>query len=171
MNRTLLIEIDAPADKVWSILAHRFCDVADWTDAVQRSWPLERELVPPDVEIAADAPFPGRMVVTPLGQLAEVLTEYSDEQRVFTFVALGVPGIVGRSADRTTVTELGPSSCRVSLDIEMVLKGPFKVLDPILKSRIGKVLNPFLEDLKHFAETDSVRADRTREASCPPKAS
>ena len=153
MQRTLTIDIDATADAVWHILAHRYCEVADWTDAVKRSWPMTADMVPDDVTVAPAAPFPGRMVVTPLGQLAEVLIDWDEEARSFTFVALGVPGIVTRSTDKTTVTPTGPASCRVSLDVEMELWGPLSLLDPVLKRSISSVLIPFLEDLKRTAET------------------
>jgi len=151
MKRTLTIDIDAPAARVWDILAHQYCDVAAWTDAVQKSWEMDASLVPPNVVVAPEAPVAGRMVVTPLGQLAEVLIEYSEYERTFTFLALGVPGIITRSTDTTYVVETD-TGCRVELHIEMVFKGPFKLLDPVLKRRIGNVLNPFLADLKRHAE-------------------
>ncbi len=156
MQRTLEITIDAPAEKVWDILARRYCEIAGWTRAVQRSWPMRQEQIPPEVQVAPAAPFPGRMVVTPLGQLGEVLTEYSEPERSFTFLALGVPGIVTRSTDRTTVHALGPSRCRVTLEIELLLWGGFRILEPLLKRRIARALQPMLEDLKHFAETDTL---------------
>jgi hypothetical protein len=119
---------------------------------VERSWVMEPEQVPSDIRVARTAPVPGRMVVTGLGQLAEVLVEYDEPGRSFQFVALGVPGIVSRSTDRTTVVSLGPNRCRVSLEIEMLLWGGFRILEPLLKRRIGSVLQPFLVDLKQFAE-------------------
>ncbi len=153
MQRTLATTIDAPAELVWDILAHRYADVAEWADMVERSWVLAPEQVPDDVQVAPTAPVPGRMVVTRLGQLAEVLVEYDEAGRTFTFMALGVPGIVSRSTDRTSVVPRGPHQCIVSLEIEMLLWGGFRVLEPLLKLRIGTALTPFLADLKSYAET------------------
>jgi hypothetical protein len=156
LQTQLAIDIDVPADTVWRILAHRYCDVAEWADLVERSWPMTPEEVPSGVQVAATAPVPGRWVVTRLGELAEVLVDWSEDDRMFQFVAYGVPPFVTRSANRTTVVSVDKGRCRVTLDLEMVLWGPLKVMDPVLAKRIGWVLGPFMADLKRTAETDAL---------------
>jgi hypothetical protein len=113
---------------------------------------MQPEQVPPDVQVAPEAPVPGRMVVTALGQLAEVLTAWSDAERSFTFVALGVPGIMARATDTTRVVVTGPTTCRVELHVEMQLRGVARALDPLLSWRAEHAFAPFLDDLAQHAQ-------------------
>lgn len=158
MKHTLDIDIAAGPDAVWHILAERYCEIADWTDAVQRSWPMTAADVPDGVTVAADAPVPGRWVVTPAGELSEVLTAYDPATRSFTFAGFGMPAIVTCAINRTTVCGTGDRRCRVTLDVEMRLWGPLRIFEPILKLRAGKAFGSLLTDLRRHAE--NAGADR-----------
>lgn len=159
MRRLLEITIDAPPERAWHILAERFTAIADWTDAVERSWPMTADDAPDALTVAPTAPVPGRWVVTPLGEFGEALTAWSDTERSFTFEAFDTLPILTRSSNRTTVHAEEPHRCRVTLDVEMRLWGPLRLFEPILERRIGKALGPLLTDLKRAAEAD----DQTEE--------
>ncbi len=154
MNLHLKQEIKAPADKVWEILAHQFTDIANWTSSLEYSRAINSDELPEGVEVAATAPVPGRATPNPLGEIIEILVEYSEEDRMFTFLAFGLPPIISRMANTTRILEKGANRCLVTFDIEANFRGPFKLFSPILRRRIltsNAGPNGLLKDLKdHF---------------------
>ena len=53
-------EINAPAEKVWQILAHQFADMADWTTTLSESRVVDSSELPKGLKIASNAPVPAR---------------------------------------------------------------------------------------------------------------
>jgi len=74
-------EINAPAEKVWEILAHQFAEIGEWAPNIETSRAIEVSEVPAGFKVAADAPVPGRVTPNPLGDVTEILTEYSEENK------------------------------------------------------------------------------------------
>lgn len=150
-------EINASADKVWNILGHQFADIAIWSN-LEYSRAITTDEVPDGFKAATDAPVPGRATPNPLGELIEVLTHYSDSDRQFTFLGLGLPPIISRAENTTTVIEKGENQCLVTFDIEMDLKSIFKIIDPLLKRRFATSKRGpagVIEELRVYAESNS----------------
>lgn len=84
-------EINAPAEKVWEVLAHQFGEIGAWAPGVKSSRVLDDSEIPADYQVAPSAPIPGRATTNPLGETKEVLIMYSDENKEFTFRGVGLP--------------------------------------------------------------------------------
>ena len=153
----LEIEIDAPADAVWAILGTRFADVGDWATLIDSSRVMSAAEVPADYRVHVDAPVPGRWTPSKFGEPAEVLVDYSDEDRALTFWAANLPGILVHSQNTQQVTSTGDGTSRVTFDIHAQPKMKFmrKKMTAILERGIGTVL----VDLKVYAETGERRAE------------
>jgi len=152
-------EINASADKVWNILAHQFAEIGEWADGVKWSRALEASEVPEDFVVAPQAPVPGRVTPNPFGDLKEILTRFSDVEREFTFEVSGLPKAVAHTQNTTRVIETGADTCLVTFDVQMVLRGPLKLLSPILRRRLktsGFGPAGALEALKPYAETGQI---------------
>ena len=159
MDVRLETSIDAPADKVWGILAHQFPDISEWAAGVAFSREASADEAPDGWALAPTAPVAGRLTNAGL-ELKEFFTAFDDEARRFTFRASGLPRIIEMSQNTTTVTQTGDGSCTVVFDIHVEMSGPFVVLTPVLKRRLTKGIKPVQEDLKVYAETGEVSAAR-----------
>ena len=71
------------------------------------------------------------MAPNPLGELSEILTEYSESERRLTFQAVGFPAIVLRAQNSAKVSELREDKSLVTLVLDMELWGPFKLFHPL----------------------------------------
>ncbi len=149
-------EIDAPADEAWAVLAHRFAEIGEWAPGVETSRAISLDEVPAGFTVAPSAPVPGRVTPNPLGDITEVLTMYSEDDRTFTFEADGLPPIVTHTTSTTRVTELDNGHSLVTFDIEMGFIRPFNVLGPVMQSRLqSSAAGPagIIKDLKTYLES------------------
>lgn len=154
MDVHISTEINAPAEKVWKILAHQFGDIAEWTPVVKSSRAITAEQIPPGLTAAASAPVPARETASPAGTFTEVVTMYSEDSMEFQFDAAGLPPIFSEAIDVQRVIPKGDDQCTVTFDITMTPRGPFKLFNPILKKRFGSTMSRVQQHLKVFAETD-----------------
>lgn len=151
-------KIDAPADKVWRILAHEFAEIDRWSSLVDKSWSVDATGLPEDLALAADAPIVGRVTATGLGEPMEVFVVFSDERRTYTFQALDLPPMMTSSQNTTRVIDHGDGTSSVTFDIAVVPAGPFKLMNGFFADRLGKGLGNVLDELKYYAETDELPA-------------
>ncbi|MEM7115543.1 MAG: SRPBCC family protein [Chloroflexota bacterium] len=147
-------EIDAPAEVVWQILAHEFGDIADWSETVSESRVLTADEVPAELVADPDAPFPARETVAgPGARVIEVLTEYSEEEMVFTFEGTNLPFILAFAKDKQSVTSISADKSLVAFEVTMEPPAYLRVLNPVLESRFATAFKGVQEELKVYAET------------------
>ena len=156
--------INAPAERVWGILAHDFANVAHWAAGVKWSEAATADEAPADFDLAPTAPIPGRTTDAGL-VLKEFFTAFDDDGMQFTFRAAGLPRIIRLSQNTSTVVPTGAETSTVVFDIHMELVGPFALLAPVLKRRLAKGLAPVQHDLKVYAETGQPSATDARSAA------
>ena len=159
MELQLTQEIEASADKVWDVLGHRFAEVADWAPNIEWSRVLELNEMPHGFRVAKSAPIPGRVTPNPLGDIIEVLTMYSDENKSFTFEANGPSPLFSHTQNTTRVVALEAGKCLVTFDLRLTPKGIFNLFTPILKRRFQtSKFGPagVIKDLKVFVENNSL---------------
>ena len=156
-------EINASADKVWTILAHQFAEIGDWASTVHTSRVIDMSEVPNDFNVAATAPVPGRATTNELGELREILTEYSEANKELTFRVAGLPRIMKSAVDIQKVIPKGPDKCLMTFDIEMIARGPFRLLGPVLKQRLTGGLGDLLKELKLYAETGQLSEKKRKQ--------
>ncbi len=149
-------EVAASADESWSMLAHDYVDVADWTGTVVKSWEMTDADVPAGMAAHADAPVIGRMVKSKLGVISETLVAYDDAGRTFTFRAGGLPAVLAYSQNTQHVIELPDGRSKITWDIYVVPNGP-----PMLRKKIEKRFTRNLGRVLLEAR-DRIEADATR---------
>lgn len=150
--------INAPVDRVWSVVAHDFADVGQWSSAVADSTP---NLAAPPPE---GATVGGRVCATPgFGDLEETFTEYSEADRDFTFEVSGMPSFITLARNHVTVRPTGPESTEVTLDITMETNAIGKVMGPMFAIKLKATLNTFLEELTAYVERGEVSKKKARQ--------
>ena len=143
--------IDAPAEVAWQILGPEFADIADWASFVRSSSEVPASEAPSALSIAGDAPVAGRETTTK-ATLREFITSYSHDDMSLAFDAAGLPPIVRRGRNRQSVRSTGAASSTLIFEIDFDFVGPFKVLTPIMRTRMQKSLGSVMADLKTEAE-------------------
>lgn len=153
----LEVDIDAPADEVWALLGPGFADAADWVNLIDSSRAMTMDEVPAGYTVDPDAPVPGRWTPSKFGDPAEVLVDYSDEDRTLTFWAANLPGILVHSQNTQQVIATGEGTSRVSFDIHAQPK--FRFMRNKVASILERGLGTVLVDLKVKAETGERRTE------------
>ena len=148
-------EINAPADKVWQILAHQFGDMADWTTTLSESRVVDASDYP-NFKAAPTAPVPARETTSSFAKAVEIITEYDEEKKQLTFDAVGLPPFMSSARNTQRVIAKGPNKSVVSFDFRIGLKHIFNLMSPLLKSRFGKTMGGVQRELKVYAETGRV---------------
>ncbi len=154
-------KINAPADKVWEVLGKQFADISKWTSVVEASKAINLDEIPSNEFTPSDnAPVPARQTTTINGgrkaTLIEVLTSYSDEKRALKFYGLGLPSFIAYAGDKQSVIPTGEKECEVVFDVEMRLKGIFKLFNGIARKRFAKNFKKVQNDLKTYVETGNI---------------
>ncbi len=153
-------EINAPAEKVWEILAHQFAEIGEWSSTVKESRELSAGEIPSRFIPASNAPALGRETIAGPGvKLKEVITEYSEEKMELTFEGIDLPPLVFNSGkDTQSVISKGSNKCLLTFDVDMQPRGIFKVINPLLKRRMGSTFGAIQKELKVHAENDRAKA-------------
>lgn len=155
MNLLIETEIDAPAERVWELLAHKFADIASWSSTVSASRELNPDEIAPRFDVAASAPVVGRETTSKAGTFQEIIVEYSEVDRMLFFDTDGLPRIMTTGTDRQRVTELGPGRSKVSFDVTMEARFPARLAMPLLKTRMRKTFSLVQDELRIAAEQEA----------------
>jgi len=145
--------IDAPAQKVWRILAHEFGSVGQWASSIPVSQPV------PDIPAPAGAAVGGRVCATAVPGVAaiqEMFTYYDEQSMRFGYEPTeGRPWFVKRAENNWAVRSIGPETSLVESHAKLELASfPGIFLAPLLKLYLGRVGARFFEELKYYAEHD-----------------
>ncbi len=158
MSLHIETEINAPAQKVWEILAHDFAGMAKWTTTLSDSREITGSEIPAGIIPAGNAPVPARETTSAIVTAIEVITKYSEENRELMFEAANLPMMLSSARNRQQVAALGDNKSKVSFDIDLQLRGIFKVMAPILKRRFSSTMGNVQQELKTYAETGQLPA-------------
>lgn len=145
------IIVDASADKVWSVLGHKYDRVSDWASSVLES---NGKFV---TQRGIEAPFSGRKCQTTIGSFDEEIIDYDEQKMMLAYTAKGdkMPFFVVRLANNWLVTSINENQSRIDMRMEMHLLPFFNlIMTPIMKMQMGKVVDVVVEDLKHYVESD-----------------
>ncbi|MEM7371721.1 MAG: SRPBCC family protein [Bacteroidota bacterium] len=149
--------IDAPADKAWDILGRQFVGIDTWSSTVESSRVATQADYSVDIVPARNAPVPGRVTVSKLVEATEILLDYSDEQRDFTFVATGLPSFMVTSMkNHSQIVAHGIDKSAVVFDIELVFTRPFFFMKYVMANRMQKTFGLLQGELKTYAETGKI---------------
>ncbi len=154
-NQEVVVEkkINASADVVWAILGGEFVEIADWASMLEKSENIELSDLPDDIKIASSAPVPGRKTYSERLDVIEALTSYSDENRSFTFQGVGLPKVMVKMQNTTSVTPVSNNTCIVKMHIKMELKGMGRLMSGKMGKNFNKMLNQLFIDLDKYASS------------------
>lgn len=147
------IIIDAPAEKVWQIVAHDFENIGQWASAIPTSYATA------DTPTFADAPVDGRVCtnsVAGFDHIHETFTRFNEEAMQFSYEATdGMPGFMEKAENNWSVSPLNANQCTVEARGEVDVKAfPGVILIPFLKWQMGRIGKQTMVELKYFAEND-----------------
>ncbi|MFQ6552679.1 SRPBCC family protein [Aestuariibius insulae] len=143
--------VNAPAEKVWTLLGPRFGHISEWCATVNSSRLSERPVA------LQNAPAAGRHCETTFGPFDEMFRDYDPEARTMAYEATSpkLPFFIKRLTNRFTVESLGNDRCRVTMNSGADMTQPFRTLmGPMMKMSMGKSLRGLVEELKYYAEND-----------------
>lgn len=147
-------DIDAPAETVWKILAHQFGDMADWTTTLSESRVIGASEIPSGIIPDPKAPVPARETTSSFAKAIEVITDYSEEGMQLTFEAANLPIMLSSAKNRQRVVQKGADKSTVVFDINLELRGIFKLIGPVLKRRFGSTMGRVQGELKAYVENN-----------------
>ena len=158
MEFTKNLNIDASADRVWEVVAHDFDRVGMWSSAVASSGPNIDAVVPDGATVG------GRICATPgFGDLQETFTEYSEENKQFTFVVSGMPSFITLAQNTVQVQSTGSETASVSMHVQMETNALGKVMGPMFAIKLKTTLSTFLDELKTYIENDEVSSKKRKQ--------
>ncbi|MEM7141022.1 MAG: SRPBCC family protein [Actinomycetota bacterium] len=158
MHFTKSTTINAPADRVWEVVAHDFAKVGQWSSAVADSGPNL------DADVPDGATVGGRVCATPgFGDLKETFTSYSEADRDFTFRVSGMPSFITLAQNHVTVRPTGADTSEVTLEITMETNAVGKVMGPMFAIKLKATLNTFLDELAAYIERGEVSKKKSRQ--------
>ena len=169
MTVSKTVQINAPADRVWDVLAHQFYDADKWASSISHSAPHEAGPATGDSPLAQN----GRACETSLGPFRETIQDYDERARRIGYSAEGdkMPFFVKHLQNNWAVTPTGAGHSRVDMALEARLLPVFaQLMGPVLKRQFAKVAGEATEELKHYVETGrphprKVEADKKARAA------
>lgn len=152
------LEVDAPPETVWRILADEYAEVGSWACAVHAS---EADATPP--------PFPGaavggRVCTASIGAVTETIREFDAQAMVLAYEAqaASMPFFVRGLQGRLTLAPSGTGT-EVGLRFDADLMAPFETLTGwAMRRQFRTAIDETLEDLKPYAETGRIHPDKAR---------
>ncbi len=153
--------IDATVEELWQILSSAFTDVGTWASGVNWSKPN-----PQATQVLDGAPTGGRICDVPgFGQTDERIIRFDLQSHTIGYSATSekLPGFVSNLQNIWNIREAGPEAARVSSNLSADVRGiRGVVMGPMMKSRFGKAVDRFIEDLRVYAETGDVSEHKRR---------
>jgi hypothetical protein len=149
------VVINAPAAKVWRVLAHEFDSIGHWASAIPSSRGLCEVPAPPGAEVGARvcaAAVPG------FGKIQETFTSYDEDGMRFAYEATeGRPWFIKHAENHWRVRALGPSTSEVEAQAAVEVRlFPGVLLMPLMRLQLGRTGVQTFEELKYYVERDQV---------------
>jgi Polyketide cyclase / dehydrase and lipid transport len=158
------ITINAPADKVWKVIAHDFEHVAQWASGVAKSGVVS------ETKTVGGAKVGGRFCVSQspsfgIDKVQEVFTHYDEATMRFGYKAIsGLPASFKSVRNNWSVWALSPSQSVVHIDPEMEVHFLTGILLNVFRLPLKKLLGDrTLQELKYFVENDTVHPRKLKE--------
>lgn len=136
------VDLNVSAQKAWSILANQYDCVGDWATIIPESSPRKEngELV-------------GRTCSSTYGDVQEMITNWDEKNLTYSYEADGLPAMFKSGKNVWKIEPLGERKSKVKMTLRMEMK-PLQglLMGWMIKMKMGKDLEGFMQDLKYFAE-------------------
>ena len=143
------ITINAPAEKVWQVVAHDFGQIGRWATAIAMS-EADMTGAKPD-----GATCNGRICTAPnFGDVHETFTYYDEADMRYGYLATrGLPFFIEHAENNWSVEALSPTQTKVEFRGEVDLK-PFLgiIFAPLFKWQMSRIGAQLAEELKYYIE-------------------
>lgn len=150
MDIHLLLDVDASAAQVWEVLGNRFMHVGEWAAPISHSCPIGESRPAPGVERECHTVGFGPV---PPGKVRERLTAFDPDAMHLRYEAMaGLPGFVAGAVNRWSVADLGAGRSQLRMHATFTLRGPMRLLAPLMRWQMRREARLVLLDLKHFVE-------------------
>lgn len=151
MHITRQATINAPAEDVWTVVAHEFDRIGLWATAV----PASREATDPASPVGC--PVGGRTCRTAMGMFPEVqerIVAYDEAGRTLTYEPVrGMPGFVASARSTWRVVAIDDRRSRVSFAATVTTSGiTGQLLGLAIRVQMGRAGARVLNDLRHYVE-------------------
>jgi hypothetical protein len=151
--------VNATADAVWEVVAHRFDRIGDWATVI----PSSTAIAEPS---GVGAPVAGRVCHTGLRlapEVTETVVVYDDTARTLTYQATaGLPAFLAMARNHWQVTALDGGRTEVRFTAQVEVRGLVGRLSWwVLLLRVRRSGRHLLADLKHYVE-DGTPSPRKR---------
>lgn len=157
MKFTKSVEIAAPAEQVWEVLAHDFENIGSWSSAVMSSAPNTAASVPDGADVG------GRVCSTTLGDFKETFVSFSESDMSYAFEVEGMPSFVTLARNTTKVEPVGRDRSRVTLSIEMQTNAVGKVMGPAFAIKLKSTLSTLLDEMQDYVESGELSSRKRRQ--------
>ena len=140
------ITIQAPATKVWRIVAHEFDQISKWSSDIPASKATDNGSGPDA------APVCGRVCTSPgFGDVEEVFTYYDEESMCYGYRGTQMPSFIKNAENNWRVQALSPHTAMA----EFVGKVELNPLLALFVIPYFSIIGPrVLKELKYYAEHD-----------------
>ena len=146
------IEVNAPIDAVWAVVAHDFFGADKWAASLDLS--QARTDVGPGPS-GSGLVSNGRACATTLGDVSETITHYDEAAKTLSYsaVAPSMPFFVKGLKNTWTLTPKGKGKTTVGTNIEVALMRIIgDMMSPMMKMQMGKLMRETMEELKFYIE-------------------
>ncbi len=143
------ITINAPAAAVWATIGEQFGDIARWAAPISGS-SIDGL---PAINAVRSCQI-GDIGPIKAGVIKERLRVFDPQAMHFEYEgASGMPGFIERAINRWSVQAIDANSCTVRTYATVQLRGPMRLLAPLMRSQFLRDGQKVLEELKHWMET------------------
>ena len=134
--------IDKSVDDAWEVLGVQFGGIDKWASYMRRS------------ELSGELDIGGvRALETAGGPVKQQLTSFDPEQHSLAYKAIaGSPFFAKSTNVKWSLAQNTGNNAKLTVGFEIVFKGITVILTPVVKKKLGKVIDEMLQEFKFFVE-------------------
>jgi hypothetical protein len=156
MRITGQFTINAPSTKVWDILATNYQHVGNWASSISHS----------TCNTTLAAGEQGRICHTEFGEVAETITQFDEEQGIFSYRTEKPPFFIRNASNTLHIQAEGVEETRLEMQAEVDLIPILGwMMRPIIEKQLHTMVEHFVEELKYFAETGNIHPRKLKAQS------
>ena len=136
------ISIRESVENSWEILGNQFGEIDKWSSFISHS------------ELSGKVGIGVvRSIENPDGNVKQKMTSFNPEKHSLSYKPIaGIPFFAkGLNVKWSLFNEQGNNS-KLTVDFEVMFKGIGGILSPIVKKKLGKVIDGLLEEFKYYVE-------------------
>ena len=139
------INIQASSNRAWKVLGEEFGSFSDWSSALSTSF-VDGKLKTGSIRTCQ---LSGDFGPIKASTIKEQVITYNPKDMTLEYeVILGLPKMMKKATNRWVITAIDANNCRICSEATITLRGPFKLLAPLIKLLMSTDLGIFYEELE-----------------------